>query len=108
MATNNQSEYVVSGANLESLKIDIANRVGLGNQVGVSPVTANNYEEVVDLHKDQISQQLGILPRVEQVGWENISSRDCGKIGGRIGGHVGGQMVREMIQRAESILAGRQ
>jgi hypothetical protein len=38
------------------------------------------------------------------VGWENISSRDCGKVGGRIGGHLGGQMVRELIQRAETLL----
>jgi len=95
---------IVTNSNLKQLKLDVANGVGLGDQVGVSPVTAANYAEVVERRKDQIANQLGILPQVEQVGWENITSRDCGKIGGRIGGRVGGQMVREMIQRAESSL----
>jgi hypothetical protein len=105
---NNQNGQVIPEADLESLKLGVANAIGLGSQVGVSSVTAANYTEVIELHKDQISSELGVLPQVERVGWENITSRDCGRIGGRIGGHLGGQMVREMIQRAETILAARQ
>ncbi len=103
-----QNEYVVPEAKLDNLKVSVANSIGLGSQVGISPVTAANYADVVARQKDQIANQLGVLPQVERVGWENIPSRDCGRIGGRIGGHLGGQMVREMIQRAESMLAGRQ
>ncbi len=105
---NNQNESVVPNANLDSMKIDIANQIGLGNQVGLSPVTAANYDDVIERQKEQISNQLGIQSQVQQVGWENITSRDCGRIGGRIGGHLGGQMVRQMIQQAESMLSTRQ
>jgi hypothetical protein len=101
---NNNNEYLVPQADLASLKLDVANSIGLGQQVGLSPVTPDNYETVIERHKDQETTELGISQQVQQVGWENISSRDCGKVGGRIGGHLGGQMVRELIQRAETLL----
>lgn len=108
MPGQNRNEYAVPQAKLDSLKVSIANSIGLGSQVGISPVTAANYADVVERQKDQIADQLGVLPQVERVGWENIPSRDCGRIGGRIGGHLGGQMVRQMILQAESMLTGRQ
>lgn len=103
---NQQNDHVVPNSDLDQLKLNIANSIGLGEQVGISPVTAANYADVVERHKDQVANRLGILPQVEQAGWENISSRECGRVGGRIGGHLGGQMVREMIIRAETVLAG--
>ena len=108
MPGQNQNEYVVPHANLDNLKLNIANNIGLGSEVGISPITAANYDDVVERQKDQIANRLGILPQVGRVGWENIPSRDCGRIGGRIGGHLGGQMVRELILRAESMLSGGQ
>ena len=39
------------------------------------------------------------------VGWENMTTKEVGQIGGKVGGKIGGQMVRELISMAESQMA---
>lgn len=46
--------------------------------------------------KWEIAEDLGLAEKVRQVGWENMTTREVGMIGG--------QMVRRMIQAAEESL----
>lgn len=58
-------------------------------------------DQVADRLKYQVADELGLLDDIQRRGWGDMSSRDCGAIGGRIGG----KMVREMIRYAEEALA---
>ncbi len=60
------------------------------------------YDQALDRWKYEVADELGLADRIKQVGWGNMTTRECGKIGGRMGGHIGGQMVKRMIQFAES------
>ena len=55
----------------------------------------------MDQFKYEVASELGLLPKVEQIGWGDMPSRECG----RVGGHIGGRMVRVMIRHAEEALA---
>jgi len=55
---------------------------------------------VLDQFKYEIAEELGMTNKIQTVGWENMTSRDCGRVGGRIGGN----MVKAMIRRAEQSL----
>ncbi len=57
-------------------------------------------EEVLDQFKYEIADQLGIREKIQSQGWENMTSRECGKIGGK----MGGAMVKVMIKNAEKML----
>ena len=57
-----------------------------------------NAENALDQFKMEIASELGIADKVRQSGWQNMSSADCGR--------VGGTMVRRMIESYESKLAG--
>ncbi|MCL6451580.1 MAG: alpha/beta-type small acid-soluble spore protein [Acetobacteraceae bacterium] len=58
-------------------------------------------EEVLDRFKYEVAQDLGLLEDIRRRGWPEMTSRDCGRVGGKIGG----RMVRVMIRYAEQALA---
>jgi small acid-soluble spore protein F (minor alpha/beta-type SASP) len=55
---------------------------------------------VLDRFKYEVAGELDLTDRVQARGWPEMTSRDCGKIGGRIGGN----MVRVMVRYAEEAL----
>lgn len=55
---------------------------------------------VLDQFKYEVAEELGLTNRIQTVGWENMTSRECGHVGGRIGG----SMVKAMVRRAEESL----
>ncbi|MDR3288032.1 MAG: alpha/beta-type small acid-soluble spore protein [Peptococcaceae bacterium] len=57
-------------------------------------------QSVLDQFKWEIAEDLGLTGKIQEVGWANMTSRECGHIGGRIGG----SMVKAMIRRAEESL----
>ncbi len=101
MSRANQGETLVPRAepSLDRLKYEVAQELGLmsGNE---NPEPA--YDQALDRWKYEVADELGLADRIKQVGWGNMTTRECGKIGGRMGGHIGGQMVKRMIQFAES------
>lgn len=56
---------------------------------------------VLDQFKYEIAEEMGIVPQIQDGYWGELSSRDCGRVGGRIGGN----MVKVMVSRAEEDLA---
>ncbi len=58
-------------------------------------------DQVLDQFKYEIAGELGITPQIKDGNWGELSSRDCGRVGGRIGGN----MVKVMIKRVEGSLA---
>ena len=57
-------------------------------------------QSVLDDFKWEIANEIGLAPEIQSKGWENMTSRDCGRVGGRIGG----KMVKVMVRRAEESL----
>lgn len=55
---------------------------------------------VLDQFKYEVAEELGLTNKIQTVGWENMTSRECGYVGGRIGG----SMVKAMIRRAEEAM----
>lgn len=53
-------------------------------------------EDALDRFKWEVAEELGLAAKVRRVGWENMTTREAGK--------VGGQMVKRMIQAAEESL----
>ena len=47
----------------------------------------------IDKFKMEVAEELGLADKVRSVGWENMTSRECGQ--------VGGHMVKRMIEFAE-------
>jgi hypothetical protein len=58
-------------------------------------------DSFLDQFKYEIADELGLRDKINSQGWANMTSRECGKIGGRIGGN----MVKVMIRNAEKMLA---
>jgi len=56
-------------------------------------------EQVLDRFKYEVASELGILNQVQSQGWDNMTTREVGQ--------VGGQMVKKMLQEAERTLANR-
>lgn len=56
--------------------------------------------EVLEGFKNEIGNELGIIPLANEVGWSELPS----KYWGRIGGRIGGRMVRVMVKHAEEAL----
>jgi small acid-soluble spore protein F (minor alpha/beta-type SASP) len=61
----------------------------------VNPKAAN----AMDHLKAEVAQELGLNDDIQQRGWENMTTREVGKIGGN--------MVRKMISFAEQEMARR-
>lgn len=57
-------------------------------------------QQALDSFKYEIANELGLAEKVKTKGWENMTSRECGS--------VGGLMVKKMIAQAESMLSGKQ
>lgn len=58
-------------------------------------------DSFLDQFKYEIAEELGLREKIDSQGWANMTSRECGKIGGKIGGN----MVKVMIRHAEQMLA---
>lgn len=56
---------------------------------------------VLDQFKYEIAEELGISPQIQEGYWGELTSKDCGRVGGRIGGN----MVKVMIRKAEEALS---
>lgn len=54
-------------------------------------------QSVLDEFKYEVASELGLTEKIQTKGWANMTSRECGHVGGRIGG----SMVKAMIRRAE-------
>lgn len=55
---------------------------------------------VLDAFKYEIANELGLTQQIATEGWANMTSRNCGRVGGRIGG----RMVRVLLRRAQQEL----
>lgn len=58
-------------------------------------------KEVLDRFKYEIADELGLMPKIQGVGWGEMTSRECGRVGGKIGGN----MVKIMIKYAEQAMS---
>lgn len=58
-------------------------------------------EDVLDRFKYEIADEIGLTSKIESVGWSEMPSRECGRVGGKIGGN----MVKVMIRYAEQSLS---
>ncbi|MDA8236096.1 MAG: alpha/beta-type small acid-soluble spore protein [Clostridia bacterium] len=72
--------------------------MGTGQRTG-NQILVQNARQALDQFKYEVAQEVGIANQIQGGYWGNLSSRDCGA--------VGGGMVRKMIQLAEQQLAGR-
>jgi len=80
-------------------------------QIGAASQDSEDQQEEqlrssLDRKKYEVAGELGLLDKIKTVGWGNMTSRECGSIGGRLGGKLGGQMVKRMVEFAESHMAG--
>lgn len=57
--------------------------------------------EVLDNFKYEIADDLGLIPQIQEGYWGQLTSRDCGRVGGKIGGN----MVKVMIRQVEEKMA---
>ncbi|AVX20660.1 MULTISPECIES: alpha/beta-type small acid-soluble spore protein [Carboxydocella] len=57
-------------------------------------------KSTLDQFKYEIAKEIGILPKIENGYWGDVTAEECGKVGGEIGG----KMVKAMIKRAETML----
>lgn len=64
------------------------------NNSGILP------QSVLEQFKWEVADELGLSSKIQTQGWENMTSRECGHVGGRIGG----SMVKTMIRRAKESL----
>ena len=55
---------------------------------------------VLEQFKWEVADELGLSSKIQSQGWENMTSRECGHVGGRIGG----SMVKTMLRRAKESL----
>lgn len=54
-------------------------------------------EHVLDRFKFEVANELGIANQIQSKGWENMTTREVGT--------VGGLMVKKMLQEAEKTLS---
>jgi hypothetical protein len=88
---------------LDKLKLEVADET-LGRDMDTR-ITADNYGEALDKKKWEAAEELGLKAKIEDGGWENMTTGEVGKIGGKVGGQIGGQMVKRLIGMAESQMA---
>ncbi|HHW27874.1 MAG TPA: alpha/beta-type small acid-soluble spore protein [Firmicutes bacterium] len=85
---------------LDNLKYEVAQELGYVRGGSEDELRAN-----LDRMKYEIADELGLSEKIRAVGWPNMTSRECGRIGGQLGGRLGGQMVKRMIEYAEARMA---
>jgi small acid-soluble spore protein F (minor alpha/beta-type SASP) len=54
-----------------------------------------------DQLKYEVAEELGLSGRIAATGWDNMPTRELG----RIGGTIGGTMVRVLVRHAEEAMA---
>lgn len=89
---------------LDQLKFEVAREIGYDPH---ALQNASTFGQFLDDYKYRVASELGLKQKVQSIGWDNMSSGECGQIGGRIGGKLGGQMVRRLIEMAEQDLTNR-
>jgi len=57
-------------------------------------------QSVLEDFKWEVAEELGLSSKIKSQGWENMTSRECGHVGGRIGGSI----TKTMIRRAKESL----
>jgi len=57
-------------------------------------------QSVLDDFKWEVAEELGLSSKIKSQGWENMTSRECGHVGGRIGGSI----TKTMVRRAKESL----
>lgn len=57
--------------------------------------------KLLDQFKYEIADELGLKEKINTQGWPNMTTRECGQIGGKIGGN----MVKVMIRNAQKMMA---
>lgn len=82
---------------LDNLKYEVAQELGYMRGGSEDELRAN-----LDRMKHEVADELGLSGKIRTVGWPNMTSRECGRIGGQLGGRLGGQMVKRMIEYAEA------
>lgn len=92
---------------LDRLKFEVAQELGYvqGGGGGGPDDRENRLESSLDRMKYEVADELGLLDKIKTVGWGEMTSRECGKVGGQLGGRLGGQMVKRMIEYAEANMA---
>jgi hypothetical protein len=93
---------------LDRLKYEVAQELGYvhGDSGGGGPeVQGEQLERNLDRMKYEVAGELGLLDKIKTIGWGEMTSRECGRIGGQLGGRLGGQMVKRMIEYAEANMA---
>lgn len=93
------AEHLVDGVEpaLERLKYEVAQEIGL------LPETPDDrgYGRFLDSWKYEVADELNLRDKIARVGWGEMTTRECGSVGGRMGGRIGGGMVRRMVEFAE-------
>lgn len=54
-------------------------------------------KNALDSFKYEVAGELGLSEKINSQGWSNMTSKECGS--------VGGEMVKKMISQAESMLS---
>lgn len=100
-----ERDILIPGAKqaLDKMKIEAANET-LGREAA-QDITPANYQQALDQKKREVAADLGLADKIENEGWENMTTREVGRIGGQMGGKIGGQMVKKLIAAAESQMA---
>lgn len=106
--SNNNNILIPQAENqIDNLKYEVTTELGLPQQIGINQVNNNNYNQFLNNLKNEVSQELGLQNDITSRGWKEMTSRECGLIGGHMGGKIGGNMVRKMVKFAEESLAQR-
>ncbi len=68
-----------------------------GSNTNSNIIVVREAKKAMDQWKYEVANEIGVQPPADGY-WGNLSSRDCGA--------VGGHMVRKMIEMAERTMAG--
>ena len=93
---------------LDRLKYEVAQELGYVRGDGGGGGQNAQEEQLrgaLDSMKYEVAGELGLLDKIQTVGWGEMTSRECGRVGGHLGGRLGGQMVKRMIEYAEANMA---
>ncbi len=80
---------------LKRLKVQVVGELGIA-QGGAE------YHRNLERMKYEAADEMGLDQAIRDGYWGNLTSRQCGAVGGCLGGRIGGQMVRHLIQEAET------
>jgi hypothetical protein len=69
-------------------------RVMKGKKRSLTP-----FEWELERYKYEVAAKLGLKEKVEELGWKNLTARECGRVGGKMGGKIGGRTVLERIKK---------